>query len=89
MSLPGATKTDSSVIIGNFSTRSGVALLTAEQRHWVDLRKYIRAQTPSQLPRSTPQTGLRAWCYRRATQKHGYWQRAFTVIYYLHILLLM
>ena len=83
------TCADRSVIIGNFSSRSGVALLTTEQRHWVDLRKYIRAQTPSQLPRSTPQTGLRAWCYQRATQKHGWWQRGFTVIYYLHILLLM
>ena len=77
------------MIIGNFSTRSGDALLTREQRRWVDLHKVIKAQTPSQLPKERPQYGLRAWCYERSTQKHGYWTQTFTVIYFIHILLLM
>ncbi|ORY24315.1 high-affinity cell membrane calcium channel [Naematelia encephala] len=78
-----------SIIIENFSTRSGNALLTTEQRRWVDLSKFIKAQTPSQLPKNRPETGLRAWCYERATSKNGYWATAFTGIYYIHILLLM
>ncbi|EIW66778.1 hypothetical protein TREMEDRAFT_40774 [Tremella mesenterica DSM 1558] len=78
-----------SIIIGNFSLRSGSALLTAEQNHWQDLAKFIKAQTPSQLPKLRPQTALREWCYERATNKHGYWTRAFTGLYYIHIFLLM
>lgn len=78
-----------SIIIENFSTRSGNALLTTEQRQWVDLSKFIRAQTPSRLPKVRPQSALRLWCYNRATHKDGFWARGFTVIYYIHILLLM
>jgi hypothetical protein len=77
-----------SIIIQNFSVRSGMALLTTEQRQWVDLLKFIKAQTPSQLPKLRPQHGLRAWCYDRAVSKHGFWARGFTFIYYIHILLL-
>lgn len=65
-----------------------MALLTVEQRQWVDLLKFIKAQTPSQLPKHRPESGLRSWCYRRATEKHGWWARGFTFIYYVHILLL-
>ncbi|WVR06351.1 hypothetical protein IAU60_003382 [Kwoniella sp. DSM 27419] len=78
-----------SIIIRNFSSRSGNALLTSEQRRWVDLSKFIKAQTPSQLPRGRPKLPLRAWCYDRAVNKYGLWTRGFTWIYYLHILLLM
>lgn len=78
-----------SIIIGNFSTRSGAALLTSEQRQWVDLTKFIRAQTPSQLPKSRSRSVMREWCYDRTVEKNGYWARGLTVIYYIHILLLM
>lgn len=77
------------IIIENFSISSGTALLTAEQRQWVDLRKYIRQQTPSRLPKKKPRTKLRLWCYRRATTKRGYWARFFTFLYFVHIFLLM
>ncbi|BEI83049.1 hypothetical protein CcaverHIS002_0309170 [Cutaneotrichosporon cavernicola] len=77
------------IIIENFSISSGTALLTTEQRQWVDLKKYIHAQTPSQLPKKKPRTRLRLWCYQRATTKRGYWQRFFTFVYCVHILLLM
>lgn len=77
-----------SIIIENFSMRSGMQLLTTEQRRWVDLSKFIKAQTPSQLPKTPPSDGVRIWCYNRATEKHGWWARGFTLIYYLHILLL-
>ncbi|WVO12615.1 hypothetical protein L204_100220 [Cryptococcus depauperatus] len=78
-----------SIIIKNFSTRSGNALLTTEQRQWVDLSKFIKAQTPSQLPKGRPRRPLQAWCYDRAVNKNGFWTIGFTMIYYLHILLLM
>lgn len=84
-----ATSDLSSIIIENFSTRSGNALLTTEQRHWVDLSKYIKAQTPSQLPKLRPESSFRAWCYDRAVNKDGLWSRGLTGIYYIHILLLM
>lgn len=77
------------IIIENFSIRSGSALLTTEQNQWVDLEKFIRQQTPSQLPRHRPQSGFRAWCYDRAVQKRGYWTRFFTFLYFVHIILLM
>lgn len=77
------------IIIENFSISSGTALLTAEQRQWVDLKKYIRQQTPSRLPKTKPRTRLRLWCYRRATTKRGYWSRFFTFLYFVHIFLLM
>ena len=78
-----------SIIIKNFSTRSGNALLTSEQRQWVDLSKFIKAQTPSQLPKGRPKLLFRAWCYDRTVNKNGFWAVGFTMIYYLHILLLM
>ncbi|KAK8858595.1 hypothetical protein IAR55_002824 [Kwoniella newhampshirensis] len=78
-----------SIIIQNFSTRSGNALLTTEQRQWVDLSKFIKAQTPSQLPKGRPRLPFMAWCYDRAVNKDGFWARGFTGIYYIHILLLM
>ncbi|OCF43572.1 high-affinity cell membrane calcium channel [Kwoniella heveanensis CBS 569] len=78
-----------SIIIKNFSTRSGNALLTTEQRQWVDLSKFIKAQTPSQLPKGRPNLPFKAWCYDRAVNKYGIWANIFTWIYYIHMLLLM
>jgi hypothetical protein len=78
-----------SVIIENFSLSSGMASLTAEQQNWVDLTKYIKAQSPSNLPRVKPEFGFRGWCYERAISKYGWWARMFTGLYCLHILLLM
>lgn len=78
-----------SIIILNFSARSGTALLTTEQKQWVDLANFIRQQSPSQLPKHKPSNRIRRWCYDRATQKRGYWTRFYTVIYFVHIALLM
>ncbi|KAG9119536.1 calcium channel protein [Ceratobasidium sp. 392] len=78
-----------SIIIGNFSTRSGMALLTNEQRQWIDLQKLIKRQRPSKRPRTRPQGVFREWCYDRAVRKHGFWSRFMTVFYVFHILVLM
>ncbi|KAG8724518.1 calcium channel protein, partial [Ceratobasidium sp. 395] len=67
-----------SIIIGNFSTRSGMALLTNEQRQWIDLQKLIKRQRPSKRPRTRPQGVFREWCYDRAVRKHGFWSRFMT-----------
>jgi len=77
-----------SIIIGNFSVRSGIALLTQEQREWIDLQKLIKRQKPSRRP-TRPQEGFRRWCYERAVNKHGFWSRMMTFIFVAHIGALM
>ncbi|KAG8696332.1 calcium channel protein [Ceratobasidium sp. 394] len=78
-----------SIIIGNFSTRSGMALLTNEQRQWIDLQKLIKRQRPAKRPKTRPHGVFREWCYDRAVRKHGFWSRFMTVFYVCHILVLM
>ena len=78
-----------SVIIDNFTQRSGMALLTHEQRQWIDLKKLIQRQRPSRRPRHRPSDPLRAWCFDRTVQKHGWWSRCLTGLYWLHIGILM
>ncbi|KAG8896276.1 calcium channel protein, partial [Tulasnella sp. 403] len=78
-----------SIIIGNFSSRSGMALLTEEQKRWIDLQKLIKRQRPSKRPKIKPSTPWRAWCYDRAVSKNGWWSRTMTGLYLFHILALM
>ncbi|CAE6501684.1 unnamed protein product [Rhizoctonia solani] len=78
-----------SIIIGNFSSRSGMALLTTEQRQWIDLHKLIKRQRPAKRPKVRPHGVFREWCYDRAVRKHGFWARFMTVFYVFHILVLM
>ncbi|KZO97216.1 hypothetical protein CALVIDRAFT_513490 [Calocera viscosa TUFC12733] len=78
-----------SIIISNFSNRSGSALLTTQQRQWIDLQKLIRRQRPARRPEVTPTDPLRKWCFERAVLKHGWWSRTMTVLYILHIAGLM
>ncbi|KAG8875562.1 calcium channel protein [Tulasnella sp. 331] len=77
-----------SIIIGNFSSRSGMALLTEDQKRWIDLKKLIKRQGPSKRPKIRPTGLLRAWCYDRAVHKNGWWSRCMTGLYILHILAL-
>ncbi|KAF9647780.1 hypothetical protein BDM02DRAFT_3187683 [Thelephora ganbajun] len=60
-----------SIIIDNFSVRTGTAFLTQPQREWVDLKRLISRQRPSKRP------------------KRGWWSRVMTLLYVLHILVLM
>ncbi|KDQ07800.1 hypothetical protein BOTBODRAFT_591897 [Botryobasidium botryosum FD-172 SS1] len=77
-----------SIIIGNFSSRSGMALLTSEQRQWIDLQKLLNRQTPSKRPKVRPTSRYRSWCFDRAVHKHGWWSRLMTIMYCLHIIAL-
>lgn len=78
-----------SVIIENFTQRSGQALLTAEQRQWVDLKKLILRQRPAKMPKTQPTGIFRKWCYERSIAKHGWWSRLLTTLYLLHVAILM
>lgn len=78
-----------SVIIENFTIRSGQALLTTEQKQWIDLRKWLQQIRPSKRPIDVPMGGLRRWCFDRAVNKRGLWSRAMTVILLFHIGVLM
>ncbi|KAL0565893.1 calcium channel protein [Marasmius crinis-equi] len=77
-----------SIIIGNFSSRTGTAFLTQAQREWIDLQKLFKRQRPSKRPQKRP-TGGRGWCFDRAVHKHGWWSRAMTFLFILHIIVLM
>ncbi|KDR66929.1 hypothetical protein GALMADRAFT_258813 [Galerina marginata CBS 339.88] len=78
-----------SIIIGNFRSKTGTALLTQAQREWIDLQKLFKRQKPSKLPKVRPTGVLRKWCFDRAVHKHGWWSRATTLLFVLHILALM
>ncbi|KAI0740154.1 Ion transport protein-domain-containing protein [Earliella scabrosa] len=78
-----------SIIIGNFTSKTGSALLTQPQREWIDLQKLIKRQRPSKRPKKRPTWRVRQWCYDRAVHKHGWWSRMMTVLYTLHVIGLM
>ncbi|KAH9024879.1 Ion transport protein-domain-containing protein, partial [Lactarius pseudohatsudake] len=78
-----------SIIIGNFSAKTGTALLTQPQREWIDLQKLIKRQRPSKRPKTRPTWRFRAWCFDRAVYKHGWWSRMMTVLFTIHIIALM
>ncbi|TFK22492.1 high-affinity cell membrane calcium channel [Coprinopsis marcescibilis] len=78
-----------SIIIGNFSSRTGSAFLTMAQREWIDLQKLFNRQKPSKRPKRRPANAFQAWCFDRAVQKHGWWSRSFTVLIFLHVIALM
>lgn len=78
-----------SIIIGNFSSKTGSAFLTQPQREWIDLQKLIKRQKPSKRPKTRPTRVLRAWCYDRAIHKHGWWSRMMTLFFIIQIIVLM
>ncbi|KAG8827931.1 calcium channel protein [Serendipita sp. 401] len=78
-----------SIIISNFSSRSGMALLTADQKQWIDLKKLISRQKPSKRPQFRPKGAFKSWCFDRAVQKRGWWSRTQTVLYCVQIAILM
>ncbi|KAF8639058.1 hypothetical protein AX17_001754 [Amanita inopinata Kibby_2008] len=78
-----------SIIIGNFSAKTGSAYLTTAQRQWIDLQKLFRRQKPSSRPKTRPTTAVRSWCFDRAVHKHGWWSRGMTVLIVFHIIVLM
>ncbi|KAH9916480.1 Ion transport protein-domain-containing protein [Fomitopsis serialis] len=78
-----------SIIIGNFTSKTGSAYLTQPQREWIDLQKLIKRQRPSKRPKRRPSWRIRAWCFDRAVHKHGWWHRMMTVVFTIHVIVLM
>lgn len=78
-----------SIIISNFARRTGQALLTVKQRHWVNLYGFLLRQTPSRRPIADEQSAVRRWCLERAVRKNGPWARFFSILCYVQIVLLM
>ncbi|KAF9039224.1 high-affinity cell membrane calcium channel [Panaeolus papilionaceus] len=78
-----------SIIIGNFSSKTGTAFLTKAQREWIDLQKLFKRQRPSKRPKQRPTEKFRKWCFDRAVHKHGWWSRATTFLFICHIIALM
>ncbi|KAI6152729.1 Ion transport protein-domain-containing protein [Pisolithus thermaeus] len=78
-----------SIIIGNFSSKTGSAFLTRPQRQWIDLEKLIKRQKPSKRPHTRPTSPLRAWCYNSAVRKHGWWSRTMTLLFVMQIMVLI
>lgn len=69
-----------SVIIEGFQSATGAAFFSSEQRQWIDLKRLISRQAPAKRPAVKPSGHLRAWCFARATKKHGYWGRMMTLL---------
>lgn len=78
-----------SAIIANFDHLSGLALLTVEQRQWIDLRRLILRAQPAKRPKHRPVSAFRGWCFDRTIQKHGWWARTMTALYCLQTIVLM
>ncbi|KAF8452208.1 Ion transport protein-domain-containing protein [Boletus edulis BED1] len=78
-----------SIIIGNFSSRTGSAYLTDAQREWIDLQRLIKRLKPSKRPKFRPSSPFQAWCYDRAIHKHGWWTRMMTFLFVVQIIVLM
>ncbi|KAG6372714.1 Ion transport protein-domain-containing protein [Boletus reticuloceps] len=78
-----------SIIIGNFSLRTGSAYLTDAQREWIDLQRLIKRLKPSKRPKVRPSSPFQAWCYDRAIHKHGWWTRMMTFLFVVQIIVLM
>lgn len=76
------------VIIQNYSERSGTAYLTLEQRSWQEVRLLLKQVRPSRRPIDAPANVLRRWCFF-AVKKHSTWNRVLIGVYCAHIILLM
>lgn len=78
-----------SVFMRNYTEQTGVAFLTADQRSWLELRKLLRQISPSKRSIGKTSRVWQKWCYRKAVQKHGTWQRFITGVLLLHLVLLI
>lgn len=76
------------VIIQNYSERSGVAFLTTEQRSWQEMRLLLKQVRPSRRPIDAPKTRARRWCFY-AVKKQSVWNRCLIAVYCAHVILLM
>lgn len=60
------------VILQAFMTRDGTALLTNEQRRWVNLQQKLSQLKPSKKRVALAASGFRKWCFDITKNKFGY-----------------
>ncbi|RKP26695.1 Ion transport protein-domain-containing protein [Syncephalis pseudoplumigaleata] len=76
------------VIVENLKTRSGIALLTVDQRRWIDLQRQLKMIRPTTRPQR-PKNRVRAWCFDLAIEKNGRLARIITGITVFNLLIMM
>ncbi|KXN66897.1 hypothetical protein CONCODRAFT_27438, partial [Conidiobolus coronatus NRRL 28638] len=59
------------VVIENYRRFTGVSLLTADQRRYIDLKKQISSVNPSKHPPLVPTGKYQKLCYKLSIEKHG------------------
>jgi hypothetical protein len=74
------------VIVKNFSSRDGTALLTTDQRRWEDLKRRIKNLRPSRKP--FPRTALQKFCFKHIGNKHTTFSYVVNGVIILNVLLL-
>jgi hypothetical protein len=76
------------VIVENLKTRSGIALLTVDQRRWIDLQRQLKMIRPTTRPQR-PAGRLRAWCFDLAIEKNGRLARFINLITVFNLIIMM
>ena len=76
-----------SVLITAYSKRNGTYDLTTSQEDWRALRAFLQRQTPS--TQRVHRDGFRGWCAARAIEKKGWWANCTTVLYLIHVIVLL
>ncbi|XP_053403059.1 sodium leak channel NALCN-like [Mercenaria mercenaria] len=61
------------VVIANYSENKGTALLTVDQRRWMDLKGRIKLAQPLHIPPQPDKPGLRSFLYE--VVQHRYYRR--------------
>lgn len=76
------------VILQTFMTYDGTALLTREQRRWVDLQKKIKILKPTSKRLPVAQTGFRKWIFDLVKDKNGKFDKFITGTIILNLLIM-
>ncbi|ORX65453.1 hypothetical protein K493DRAFT_157461, partial [Basidiobolus meristosporus CBS 931.73] len=76
------------IAVDIFKSRSGISLLTVEQRQWVDLQLQLKIVRPSKLP-IRPRTSFAAWCFDIIHEKRNCFSKAVTGAMVLNVIVIM
>lgn len=76
------------IIIITFETKSGIALLTQEQRKWRELERQLRLIRPSRKP-PRPKNKFKALCYDLTIDKRGKFAKFMTGVIIVNVILMM
>eukprot|EP00158_Paraphelidium_tribonemae_P009852 Partr_v1_DN28981_c0_g1_i5_m25133 putative Calcium channel, voltage-dependent len=79
------------VILQAFMTRNGTALLTTEQRIWLQMQRQLKLVKPSRKaePPTSDYFGFNTMCYRLTCEKYGRFHYAGLAVIMLNVALIM